>query len=304
MLDNFIDGLEKLVISLFKFFFRYFKIFVNWFLKHLLRFLKYSFEKTKSYLSNKISIPKERFRNYYDKYLLPKVNLLKKFYNKFIFNNFKKLKNRFRFLKNRKLVFRVCTTFVFIMVLIASYFVGPRVYNHYQASNNSLSFVEYNTHVENNNINTSNSNVVQVNNQVEQPAPEPEPEPVVDTSYRWPTEDGYYITTYFSGAHDGIDIAGCGWNSNIYAIYSGEVVTSSYTSTNGNYIIIKDDKGVYSMYAHLANKYVWAGQRVERGQVIGGMGSTGFSTGTHLHFSTWHGYPYYGGYAFNPYTIY
>ncbi len=58
------------------------------------------------------------------------------------------------------------------------------------------------------------------------------------------------------------------------------------------------------MYAHLANKYVWAGQRVEKGQVIGGMGATGFATGTHLHFSTWYGYPYYGGTAFNPYSIY
>ena len=58
------------------------------------------------------------------------------------------------------------------------------------------------------------------------------------------------------------------------------------------------------MYAHLASRYVMPGQRVQKGTVIGGMGSTGRATGTHLHFSTWYGYPYYGGRAFNPYNLY
>lgn len=51
--------------------------------------------------------------------------------------------------------------------------------------------------------------------------------------YRWPTDNNYYISTYFSRSHDGIDIAGISYGANIYSIYDGEVVTSSYSSTNG-----------------------------------------------------------------------
>lgn len=122
--------------------------------------------------------------------------------------------------------------------------------------------------------------------------------------YRWPTDNNYYISTYFSRSHDGIDIAGINYGANIYSIYDGEVVTSSYSSTNGNYIVIKDTKGVYSMYAHLSRRNVNQGNTVSKGQIIAQAGSTGNSTGVHLHFSTWHGYPYNGGTSFNPYDLY
>ena len=122
--------------------------------------------------------------------------------------------------------------------------------------------------------------------------------------YRWPTDDGYYISTYYSGSHDGIDIAGISYGANIYAIYDGEVVTSGYTSTNGNYVVIKDSKGIYSLYAHLSRRNVNQGDRVTKGQIIGHAGSTGNSTGVHLHFSVWNGYPYNGGKSFNPYDLY
>ena len=122
--------------------------------------------------------------------------------------------------------------------------------------------------------------------------------------YRWPTDDGYYISTYYSKSHDGIDIAGISYGANIYAIYDGEVVTSSYTSTNGNYIIIRDTKGIYSIYAHLSKRNVNNGDKVTKGEIIGQAGSTGNSTGVHLHFSVWNGYPYNGGTPFNPYDLY
>lgn len=122
--------------------------------------------------------------------------------------------------------------------------------------------------------------------------------------YRWPTDNNYYISTYFSRSHDGIDIAGISYGANIYSIYDGEVVTSSYSSTNGNYIVIKDTKGVYSMYAHLSRRNVNQGNTVSKGQIIAQAGSTGNSTGVHLHFSTWRGYPYNGGTSFNPYDLY
>lgn len=122
--------------------------------------------------------------------------------------------------------------------------------------------------------------------------------------YRWPTDSNYYISTYYSRSHDGIDIAGISYGANIYSIYDGEVVTSSYSSTNGNYIVIKDTKGVYSMYAHLSRRNVNQGNTVSKGQIIAQAGSTGNSTGVHLHFSTWRGYPYNGGTSFNPYDLY
>lgn len=122
--------------------------------------------------------------------------------------------------------------------------------------------------------------------------------------YIWPTDQGYYISSNYSKNHDGIDIAGISYGANIYAIYDGEVVTSSYTSTNGNYIVIRDSKGIYSLYAHLSKRNVNQSDKVSKGQIIGQAGSTGNSTGVHLHFSVWNGYPYDGGISFNPYDLY
>lgn len=106
--------------------------------------------------------------------------------------------------------------------------------------------------------------------------------------------------------HDGTDINGCGYGSNIFAAQSGTVVQSSYKYDNGQFITIDHHNGYYSMYAHLCNgcRYVQAGDYVEKGQVIGGMGQTGFATGVHLHFAIWRGYPYRGGVALNAMQFY
>jgi len=106
--------------------------------------------------------------------------------------------------------------------------------------------------------------------------------------------------------HDGMDIAGCGYGSNIFSIESGTVVASGYRYDNGQYITIRHDNGYYAIYAHLCNgcRYVNVGDRVKRGQVIGGMGQTGFATGVHLHIGIWTGMPYYGGTALNPAMFY
>lgn len=104
--------------------------------------------------------------------------------------------------------------------------------------------------------------------------------------------------------HDGTDIAGCGYGSPIFAAQAGTVVKASYKWDNGKYVIINHNNGYYSLYAHLADYTVKEGQTVARGQVIGGMGRTGYATGVHLHFSIWTGYPYYGGRVLNAMSMY
>lgn len=114
--------------------------------------------------------------------------------------------------------------------------------------------------------------------------------------------------------HDGTDIAGCGYGSNIFAAQSGTVVESKKKTgyyaggygDNGEYIIIDHHNGYYTIYAHLCPgcRYVKAGDKVIKGQPIGGMGRTGAATGVHLHFGLWKGYPYHGGVAYNAMSLY
>lgn len=131
----------------------------------------------------------------------------------------------------------------------------------------------------------------------------PASSPAPTTSPAWPTGSCGYISNNFASYHDGIDIAGCPYNSNIYAAMSGTVVTVSTKYDNGLYIVIQHDNGQYTMYAHLANAYVSVGQRVETAQVIAGMGRSGNATGVHLHFSLWTAYPYIGS-ALSPWQLY
>ena len=114
--------------------------------------------------------------------------------------------------------------------------------------------------------------------------------------------------------HDGTDIAGCGYNSNIFAAQAGTVEVSEKKygyyaggyGDNGEYIVINHHNGYYSLYAHLCPgcRVVQAGDYVEKGQVIGGMGMTGAATGVHLHFAIWNGFPYRGGSPLNAMTLY
>ncbi len=106
--------------------------------------------------------------------------------------------------------------------------------------------------------------------------------------------------------HDGTDIAGCGYGSNIFAAQAGTVVQSSVKQDNGQFITIDHHNGYYTMYAHLCNgcRYVKVGDHVEKGQVIGGMGMTGAASGIHVHFAIWYGFPYRGGVAQNAMSFY
>ena len=269
MIDKIINDIESIIVNLFK---KCFKGVLN----ITLDILKWAL--------GKISKP---LKGIIKKIKLPKINL-KGFYNKYIISP---INNG---IKHKKLIKRMAFVLIIVLVLTGGLLYGPKVRNHFKSTNNVLSFVEYDTNKK-----------MEVNEEKKEDNPQPVSQPVqVDNSYGWPVDCGYYISNYFSSWHNGIDLAGCPYGSNILATFRGEVVASSYTSTNGNYIVILDDNGIYQMYAHLSNRYVSFGQRVDKGTVIGTMGATGYATGVHLHYATWHGYPHYGGTPFNPYSLY
>ena len=70
----------------------------------------------------------------------------------------------------------------------------------------------------------------------------------------------------------------------IYAVMDGTVIDSGPASGYGNWIRIQHDDGSMSVYGHMSTLNVTVGERVTAGQQIAGMGSEGFSTGSHLHF--------------------
>lgn len=94
-----------------------------------------------------------------------------------------------------------------------------------------------------------------------------------------------YRTNPVSGKyklHSGLDLA-CGEGSSIYAVLGGTVTTSEYSNSYGNYIIIDHENGYQTLYAHCSKLLKSKGDTVKRGDVIALVGSTGNSTGPHLH---------------------
>ncbi len=100
---------------------------------------------------------------------------------------------------------------------------------------------------------------------------------------QWPTTGP--ITTYFmEGGHRGLDIAPR-FGTPIYAADAGRVVTLlAWDRSFGWHIVLDHGNGMTTLYAHLSKFAVAHGQRVEKGEVLGYVGSTGYSTGPHLHF--------------------
>ncbi len=84
--------------------------------------------------------------------------------------------------------------------------------------------------------------------------------------------------------HNGLDMAASS-GTPILAAYDGDVVAADYSGSMGNYIMINHGSGLYTIYMHCSALYVSKGQSVSKGQNIAAVGSTGRSTGPHLHFS-------------------
>lgn len=112
-------------------------------------------------------------------------------------------------------------------------------------------------------------------------------------AFAWPSVSTYITSPYGTRVHpvtgkvkthSGIDI-GAGMGTNIFAAADGTVIISGWNSGGyGNYVVIDHGGGITTLYAHCSSLLVSRGQKVSRGQVIAKCGSTGMSTGPHLHF--------------------
>jgi len=102
-----------------------------------------------------------------------------------------------------------------------------------------------------------------------------------------PTRGGYMTSGYgerWSSFHKGIDIAG-NIGDNVFAAMDGEIIYAEYNDGGyGNLIIIKHEDDMNTYYGHLNEYQVKVGDKVKKGDIIGKVGNTGFSTGPHLHF--------------------
>ncbi len=112
--------------------------------------------------------------------------------------------------------------------------------------------------------------------------------PIGEGYFIWPTTAGFLSGFNFSDYHPGLDIAGSMGNA-VYAAASGVVVYAGWNNYGyGNLVVIDHGDGWQTLYAHLSTVNVVCGQAVFQGNVIAGVGSTGNSTGPHLHFEMMH----------------
>lgn len=115
----------------------------------------------------------------------------------------------------------------------------------------------------------------------------------VGGEFGWPSDSAWNITSPYGRrfhptlkvwkTHTGMDI-GAAYGTNVLAANDGKVIVAQWNNAYGNYVVIDHGGGYTTLYAHNSKLNVSVGQKVTRGQVIAKVGSTGFSTGPHLHF--------------------
>ena len=84
--------------------------------------------------------------------------------------------------------------------------------------------------------------------------------------------------------HKGVDIGGVGYTSEVHAAKAGTVIVSQRSSSYGEYVVVSHGSGNTTLYAHMSSRSVSVGDYVDQGDVLGITGSTGISSGPHLHF--------------------
>ncbi len=116
--------------------------------------------------------------------------------------------------------------------------------------------------------------------------------PAVTGSYQWPATSTYITSKYGNRIHpifgtkkfhSGVDI-GAGAGTNVTAADGGTVSVATYSSSYGNYVMIYHTDGTSTLYAHMSALAVSQGQTVNKGDVLGYVGDTGWASGPHLHF--------------------
>ena len=120
---------------------------------------------------------------------------------------------------------------------------------------------------------------------------------VSEANFIWPISSSVshhnWISSFFGSRihpvtgkpnnHTGIDIPVAGGTS-ILSAKSGIVLTSGYNSSYGNYVVVSHGEGLSTLYAHMRSRAVAEGDKVTQGQTLGYVGTTGSSTGNHLHY--------------------
>jgi len=121
----------------------------------------------------------------------------------------------------------------------------------------------------------------------------------IKAKFRWSSPYGKRVDPIagVSSFHTGTDMA-CPTGTPIYATMSGTIATAGVNRVYGNYVIIDHGNGYQTLYAHMSKTLATKGQWVSQGTKIGLVGSTGYSTGPHLHFTV-----YKNGKMINPMTI-
>ena len=121
----------------------------------------------------------------------------------------------------------------------------------------------------------------------------------VKNAFRFTSQFGYRRDPKTGGRrmHKGVDFA-AGMGTPLYATADGVVIHAGWSSGYGRLVKIQHEFGIETRYAHLAKIRVKEGQRVSRGELIGDMGNSGRSTGTHLHYEV-----RVNGRAVNPMTF-
>lgn len=122
--------------------------------------------------------------------------------------------------------------------------------------------------------------------------------PIPSGRYRFTSGFGYRQDPFGRGSrsHEGLDFSGA-HGTDIHATADGVVVEAGWKNGYGQMVEIRHDFGLSTLYGHLSQIRVKPGQRVSRGDLIGDMGNTGRSTGTHLHYEV-----HVGGRPVNPMT--
>ena len=116
--------------------------------------------------------------------------------------------------------------------------------------------------------------------------------PAVTGTYQWPATSTYITSKYGNRVHpifgttkfhSGVDV-GAGAGTNVTAADGGTVSVATYSSSYGNYVMIYHSDGTSTLYAHMSALAVSQGDTVNKGDVLGYVGDTGWANGPHLHF--------------------